>query len=111
MHPGEEAEGHSCRRRSSREAVALAGSAFGFGRSRSVIVSDLSSQGAQLDARDLPPPGEDLFVVVGPFDTMAKVVWRSAEKCGVEFDSVVAAEMLIKMKKEAQWQSVAGWYR
>jgi hypothetical protein len=108
---GEYPQGQEPRRRSAREPVSLAGSALGVGRSRSVIVSDISREGAQLDARDLPAPGDDLFVVVGPFDTMAKVVWRSAEKCGVEFDAAIADEMLARMKKEAEWQSVAGWYR
>lgn len=100
-----------CRRRSSREAVSLAGSALGFGRSRSIIVSDLSSQGAQLDARDLPPPGEDLFVVIGPFDAMATVVWRTAEKCGVEFKYAVPEDLGDRIKREANWESVTGWYR
>ena len=101
----------ACRRQSVREAVTLAGSALGVGRSRSVIVSDLSAEGAQLDARDLPPPGDDLFLVVGPFDSMSTVVWRSEDKCGVRFDSAVADEMLQRMKRDAQWESVSGWYR
>ena len=100
-----------CRRVSAREPVTLAGSALGVGRSRSVIVSDLSAQGAKLDARDLPPPGDDLFLVVGPFDSMATVVWRAEDKCGIRFDSAVADEMLKRMKRDAQWESVSGWYR
>jgi hypothetical protein len=100
-----------CRRQSIREPVTLAGSALGFGRSRSVIVSDLSPYGAQLDARDLPPPGDDVFVVVGPFDSMATVMWRAEDKCGVRFDSMVADDMLERMKRDAQWESVSGWYR
>ena len=99
------------RRRHPREEVSLAGSAFGLGRSRSVVVSDLSPQGAQLDARDLPARGEDLFMVVGSFDTLAKVVWRNADKCGIGFDDAVADDILAKMKQEAKWTSVAGWYR
>lgn len=101
----------ACRRQSAREPVTLAGSALGVGRSRSVIVSDLSTQGAQLDARDLPPPGDDLFLVVGPFDSMSTVVWRSEDKCGVRFDCAIADEMLQRMKRDAQWESVSGWYR
>lgn len=101
----------TCRRRHEREAVTLAGSAFGLGRSRSIIVSDLSPEGAQLDARDLPAPGDDLFMVVGSFDTLSRVVWRSADKCGVEFDEAVGDQTLAKMKDEAKWMSVAGWYR
>jgi hypothetical protein len=98
-------------RRSHREPVMLAGSAFGISRSRSVVISDLCPEGAQLDGRDLPPPGDDLVMVVGSFDTMAKVVWCSGDKCGVHFDEVVAYETLTRMKQEAQWTAVAGWYR
>jgi hypothetical protein len=101
----------TCRRRREREPVVLAGSAFGLGRSRSIIVSDLSSEGARLDGRDLPAPGHDVFLIVGPFDSMAKVVWRSDDKCGIQFDDVVADETLGRMKREAKWMSVAGWYR
>jgi hypothetical protein len=100
-----------CRRRSARDEVVLAGSAFGLSRSRSVIVSDLSEQGARIDAHDLPMPGEDMVLVVGPLDTMGKVVWRSPDRCGVQFDEAVEHDMLTKVKEEAGWISVAGWYR
>jgi hypothetical protein len=100
-----------CRRRSERDAVTLAGSAFGFARSRSVIISDLSQKGAQLDARDLPPAGEDLCLVVGSFDTMARVAWRAGDKCGVEFDETLSDEIMAQLKRDAGWMEVAGWYR
>lgn len=101
----------SCRRATEREAVALAGSAFGLGRSRSIIVSDLSADGARLDARDMPAPGDDVLVVVGPFDGLATVVWRSDDHCGVRFDESLPGTTLDRMKSEAKWMSVAGWYR
>lgn len=99
------------RRGSDREAVMLAGSAFGLARSRSVIISDLSPAGAQLDGRDLPMPGEDLAMVVGPLDTMATVIWRTAEKCGIRFDAIIPDPTIAQMKSEAKWASVTGWYR
>ena len=101
----------SCRRASPREEVILAGSAFGLGRSRSIIVSDLSAEGARLDSRDMPAPGDDVLVVVGPFDGLATVVWRTDDRCGVRFDETLAGETLDRMKSEAKWMSVAGWYR
>jgi hypothetical protein len=106
-----ESHNPSCRRTSQREEVALAGSAYGLGRSRSIIVSDLCPEGARLDARDMPAPGDDVLVVIGPFDGLAKVVWRADDKCGVEFDEALAPEVLDRMKSEAKWMSVAGWYR
>jgi hypothetical protein len=106
-----EHETQSCRRASEREPVVLAGSAFGLGRSRSIIVSDLSAEGARLDARDMPAPGDDVLVVVGPLDGLATVVWRADDRCGVRFDEALPGEMLERMKSEAKWMSVAGWYR
>lgn len=101
----------SNRRRADREQVMLAGSAYGLSRSRSVIVSDLSPSGAQLDGRDLPKAGEDLVMVSGPLDTMATVVWCTAEKCGIRFDDTISDLTIDRMKTEAKWSSVAGWYR
>ena len=106
-----EEQTHSCRRASEREPVVLAGSAFGLGRSRSIIVSDLSADGARLDARDMPAPGDDVLVVVGPFEGMATVKWRGDDSCGVGFDETLAADIIQRMKSEAKWMSVAGWYR
>ena len=100
-----------CRRRCEREEVVLAGSAYGLGRSRSIIVSDLSAEGARLDARDMPAPGDDVLVVIGPFDGLATVVWRGDDKCGVEFDEPLPDYMLTHIKNEARWMEVAGWYR
>jgi hypothetical protein len=91
--------------------VTLAGSAYGLGRSRSIIVSDLSIEGARLDARDMPAPGQDVLLLVGPFDGMATVVWRADDRCGVEFDEPLPDYMVSAMKNEAKWMEVAGWYR
>lgn len=101
----------SNRRVSDPEAVALAASAFALARSRSVIISDLSPEGAQIDGRDLPTAGEDLVVVAGPLDTMAKVVWRTDVKCGIRFDDIISEATIARMKDEAKWMSVAGWVR
>jgi hypothetical protein len=101
----------SCRRASDREEVVLAGSAFGLGRSRSIIVSDLSVEGARLDARDMPAPGDDVLVVIGPFEGLATVMWRADDHCGVHFDEPLPDYMIGAMKNEAKWMEVAGWYR
>ena len=108
---GPSTSAHSNRRACAREPVMLAGSAYGILRSRSVGISDLSAEGAQLDGRDLPPTGEDIAVVAGPLDIMARVVWRTEAKCGICFDEAVPQEMIEQMKKDAKWASVAGWYR
>jgi hypothetical protein len=100
-----------CRRGADREQVMLAGSAMALTRSRSVVISDLSAEGAALGGRDLPPPGDELLMIVGSLDRMAKVVWRSGDKCGVHFDEPLAAENIAQMKRQADWESVTGWAR
>lgn len=100
-----------CRRTDNREQVSLAGSAMALTRSRSIIVSDLSSEGAGLDGRDLPLPGEEVLVVIGSRDAFAKVVWRRDDKCGVRFEETLTPEHIEQMKQEAAWTNVAGWWR
>ncbi len=99
------------RRGRSREQVALAGSAYALSRSRSVAISDLSREGAQLDGRDLPLVGEEIVLVAGPLDVMARVAWRTEAKCGVSFEEPVSEATIEAMKRDARWTAVAGWYR
>ena len=99
----------SCRRRSEREAVTLGGAAYAFARSNSVIIADLSAEGAQLVGRDLPPIGEDMFMVAGSSEMFGQVVWRNSDHCGVWFDEPLSDEDIDLLKKEAMWESIAGW--
>jgi hypothetical protein len=100
-----------CRRRSVREPVMLAGSAVSVTRSRSVMISDVSTTGALLGGRDLPGPGDDVLVVVGSQDRMGTVKWRCGDKCGVRLDEPLANENIALMEREAAWASVTGWQR
>jgi hypothetical protein len=110
MEFGKKAVEH-CRRGAEREPVMLAGSAMSVTRSRSVMVSDVSAVGARLGGRDLPAPGDDILMIVGPVDRMGTVVWRSGDKCGVRLDQSLQAENIAQMKREASWASVTGWER
>ena len=99
------------RRRCEREEVMLAGSAMAITRSRSIVVGDLSATGAGLNGRDLPGPGDDLLMIVGSQDRMARVAWRAGDRCGVRFDQPLIADQMAQMKAEADWSVVAGWER
>jgi len=99
----------SCRRRIPRERVMLAGSAMSITRSRSVMIADLSAEGARIGGRDLPEPGSEVLLVVGPVDRMGKVMWRKGDRCGVRVDHALAPEAIVKMKQEAAWDSVVCW--
>jgi hypothetical protein len=101
----------ACRRQFDREEVMLAASALAVARSRSVVISDLSLDGAGLGGRDLPPPGDDLLMVVGSSDMMASVVWRAGDKCGIRFEQSLGDESVARMKQEANWARVTGWAR
>lgn len=100
---------YECRRASPRMPVVLAASALAIARSRSVIVTDLSFEGAQLGGRDLPPAGDDVVMVVGSLDAMGTVVWRDKDKCGVQFDEAIVDETIAQMKREADWTEIACW--
>lgn len=99
------------RRRCERDEVMLAGSAMAITRSRSIVVGDLSAIGAGLNGRDLPGPGDDLLMIVGSQDRMARVAWRAGDRCGVRFDPPLIADQMEQMKAEADWSVVAGWER
>lgn len=100
-----------CRRRSAREAVLLAASAMAVTRSRSVVLSDISQDGACIGGRDLPPAGEELLIVVGSVDSMATVMWRRADHCGIRFEEPICYANIARMKQEADWAAVTGWDR
>ena len=89
----------------------LAGSALSVTRSRSVVVHDISANGAALGGRDLPPAGDDVVMVVGPFDSFGRVVWRSGDNCGISFEEPIHAEQIERMKESADWAEVTGWER
>ena len=100
-----------CRRETEREDVMLAASALALTRSRAVVISDISASGAGISGRDLPAAGDDVFMVIGSLDEMARVVWHCGDKCGISFDEPLAPENIARMKREAPWASVTGWQR
>ena len=100
---------YACRRGFPRIPVTLAASALAIARSRSVVVNDLSLEGAQLAGRDLPPEGDDVLIVVGSLDAMATVVWRNGDQCGVRFDEAIADETIAQMRREGDWSKIACW--
>ena len=100
-----------CRRGFDREDVMLAGSALALARSRSVVISDLSEEGAGLNGRDLPPPGEEILFVAGTTDRMADVMWRAGDQCGIRFDMPLDTDDVERMKREAHWEKVVGCWR
>jgi hypothetical protein len=108
MDVGSEAIGTD-RRRHQREEVTLAASAMSITRSRSVMIADVSAEGARLGGRDLPGPGKELLMIIGSQDRMGKVAWRTVDECGVSLDEPFDAADIDRMKREAHWAAVTGW--
>jgi hypothetical protein len=73
------------------------------------VIADVSVLGAKLGGRDLPPPGDDLLMIVGSTDRLGTVMWRSGDQCGVELDEPLAPDIIDRMKQEAGWAAVTGW--
>jgi hypothetical protein len=75
------------------------------------MVADLSAEGAMLGGRDLPSAGEDIVMIVGPVERMARVAWRRGDKCGVQLDEPLDAACIAQMKRDADWAQMTGWAR
>ena len=74
--------------------------------SRTLDLVDVSATGAKLAGTDLPAVGSDLFLRVGPLDTLATVVWNRGSTCGVTFDRPADAVELHQLGDEARSASV-----
>ena len=105
---GRRMDGLSGRRRSPRQPVILAASAWAIGGSRSVLIGDLSATGARLRGRDLPPSAADVLITVGPIEVFATVNWRADVECGVEFHATLTPDLLGQIQKHGDWALVTG---
>jgi len=88
--------------------VILAASARSIDRSRSVVITDISSKGAKLQGRDLAARGAEVLVSAGSLDLFASVAWRENDECGVIFDGPLSEELVSKLKSEGRWTRVMG---
>jgi hypothetical protein len=52
----------------------------------SVDLLDISKTGARLRAPDLPGDGQEIMALLGGLEAFAKVIWREADECGIQFD-------------------------
>lgn len=95
-------------RRTKRQAVVLAASALGLGRSNSVTVPDISRAGARLQGHDLPVPGERLLMNFGETSLFATVAWSGRDQCGVVFERRLDDRAVEQVQFEADWGRVMG---
>ena len=78
------------RRRVKRRQVAILGSAMTLDGSQSVIVEDLSAQGARLVGRRLPPPGKEIMLRAGKHSVLGRIAWADRDRRGLIFDAPLA---------------------
>ncbi|MGE5562092.1 MAG: PilZ domain-containing protein [Bacillota bacterium] len=105
---GRRIDGPGGRRRSVRENVVLAGSAFAIGSSQSVMIEDVGRAGAKLRAQRVEPVGRQLLVRIGTVEMLASVIWSRPEQCGIRFDEPLDDQTLQAVKKEGCWATVTG---
>ncbi len=105
---GKKIDGPTGRRRNVRQTVILAAAALTIDRSRTVLVEDVSSEGAKLRGRDLPGKGSQILFKLGQWEVFASVVWNGRDECGITFDEPLASESMSRLEREAHWGEVMG---
>ena len=105
---GRRTDGLSGRRTTQRHPVVLAASAVAIDRSNSVVVSDLSHQGAKLRGRNLPASDQEVLITTGSFAMFATVVWAQNDECGLRFVPPLDDQALAQFQEEGKWATVMG---
>ncbi len=83
---GKRVDGPLGRRRSTREAVALIGTAISRERAGSVLLEDLSLNGARISGRVLPPPGREILLQTDNLSLFGRIAWAQEDSRGIEFE-------------------------
>lgn len=89
------------RRNKSRRQIFVAGSAVSVQGSKSVIVEDLSAEGAKLRGRDLPAVGKQVLIWMEGLDVLGSVAWSRFDERGVMFDSPLDPRALTCIEEQA----------
>lgn len=96
------------RRRTKREDVVLAASARSIGSSRTVVVADVSADGAKLQGRGLASLDRNVLISFGAVDLFARIAWTAHDECGILFEERLEAQTLARIKREGGWAKVMG---
>jgi len=76
-------------RRYARTETAIP-AALHFGQNNSpVVIGNLSLAGAMLEASSLPSEGDSVHLVRGEWCAQGRIIWRSADCCGLEFSGEI----------------------
>lgn len=86
------------KRRASRERVLAAATAVTLDDGKLVVLTNVSTTGARIRGAALKP-GKDIWIRTGPIDTLATVVWRRQDLCGVRFDQSLSATAVKELQR------------
>jgi hypothetical protein len=105
---GRRIDGVDGRRKALRDKVVLAASALSLESSAAVVVTDVSSKGAKLLGKELPPRGANVLISVGDLEFFANVAWASRDECGVTFETPLDNDTVERIKRDGRWSKVMG---
>ena len=66
----------------------------------SVDLLDISKTGARLRAPDLPGDGQEVMALLAGLEAFAKVIWREADQCGIQFDVPLSDRAVATVESE-----------
>lgn len=89
------------RRTKQRRPIFIVGSAVSVQGSKSVVVEDLSVDGARLRGRNLPKPGKQILVWMEGLDVLGSVAWSKFDTGGIVFETRLDAADLTCVEEQA----------
>ena len=89
------------RRTKQRRPLFIVGSAVSVQGSKSVVVEDLSVDGAKLRGRNLPKAGKQVLVWMEGLDVLGCVAWSKFDTGGIVFDAKLDAGDLTCIEEQS----------
>lgn len=89
------------RRKSARDSAPLLAVLSTLANDTRVGLLNVSSQGVQLMAPDLPDAGEDVILQAESDQFFGRVIWSRNGQCGVAFEAPLAADQIERLRREA----------
>ena len=89
------------RRTKQRRPIFVIGSAVSVQGSKSVVVEDVSVDGAKLRGRNLPKVGKQVLIWMEGLDVLGSVAWSKFGEGGVVFDTRLDARDLTCLEEQA----------
>lgn len=96
------------RRAIQRHPVVLAASAEVIDGSSSLVIANLSSQGARLKGPNPPTAEREVLITTGTFAVFAIVAWSEQDECGLRFVPPLDHHLLTEFEQEGKWGTVMG---